>query len=109
MRADKIQTMLSAHEAALCLTIPACRYLTGFDYEDGGVLVTADTVYLLTDSRYIEAAKAAVKGMRCVACTGLLKTIETLLLEEGIQKLYVEQEISVAVSASSDITLVISE
>lgn len=96
MRAKKIQKTLAPHEAALCLTIPACRYLTGFDYEDGGVLLTADTAYLLTDSRYIEAAKEAVKGMQCVACQGVFKTLETLLAEKNIRTLYIEQSISIA-------------
>ncbi len=96
MRTVSIQKMLAPHEAALCLTIPACRYLTGFDYEDGGVLLTADTAYLLTDSRYIEAAKAEVQGMQCVSCKGLLKTVETLLADKNIQKLYIEQSVSLA-------------
>ncbi len=96
MRVDRIRHILAPDEAALCLTVPTCRYLTGFDYEDGGVLLTADTAFLLTDSRYIEAAKEAVQGMQCISCNGLLKTIETLLLEKGIQKLYVEQGISLS-------------
>ena len=36
------------------------RYLTGFAYTDGYVLITKDKNYLLTDFRYIEAAKATV-------------------------------------------------
>jgi len=32
------------------------RYLTGFDYSDGYVVVTRKTAYLLTDFRYIESA-----------------------------------------------------
>lgn len=96
MRTVSIQKMLAPREAALCLTMPACRYLTGFDYEDGGVLLTADTAYLLTDSRYIEAAKAEVQGMQCISCKGLLKTAEMLLAENDIQKLYIEQSVSLA-------------
>ncbi|MBP3381642.1 MAG: aminopeptidase P family protein [Clostridia bacterium] len=94
MHAEKIQKTLAPHEAALCLTVPACRYLTGFDYEDGGVLLTVDTAYLLTDSRYIEAARESVQGMQCVSCNGLLKTVEMLLDDNGIQKLYIEQSVS---------------
>ncbi len=96
MRADCIQKILAPQEAALCLTIPACRYLTGFDYEDGGVLLTANNAYLLTDSRYIEAAREAVQGMHCVSCSGIMKTVNTLLGENGIQRLYVESGISLA-------------
>ena len=36
------------------------QYLTGFDFSDGYVLVTLKGSYLLTDFRYIEAARAAV-------------------------------------------------
>ncbi|MBO7376651.1 MAG: aminopeptidase P family N-terminal domain-containing protein, partial [Clostridia bacterium] len=35
------------------------RWLTGFPYTDGLVVVTADRAVLLTDFRYIEAAKAS--------------------------------------------------
>ena len=35
------------------------RYLTGFNYTDGLVVVTASRAFLLTDFRYIEAAKAS--------------------------------------------------
>lgn len=35
------------------------RYLTDFDFHDGYVLVTASDAYILTDFRYIEAAKKA--------------------------------------------------
>lgn len=96
MRAENIQKILAPHQAALCLTVPACRYLTGFDYEDGGVLLTADTAYLLTDSRYIEAAKEAVPRMHCISCNGLMKTVDALLAEHNVQTLYVEQSISLA-------------
>ncbi len=36
------------------------RYLTGFDYTDGYVLVTRTKAYVLADFRYIEAARARV-------------------------------------------------
>ncbi len=35
------------------------RYITGFNYQDGLVLVTASRAVLITDFRYIEAAKAS--------------------------------------------------
>lgn len=34
------------------------RYLSGFDFDDGLVLVTIQKAYLLTDFRYVEAAQA---------------------------------------------------
>ncbi len=93
-RLRKIQTILQKGTAALCLSQPACRYLSGFDYTDGGVLLTADEAFLLTDSRYIEAAEETVKHMQCVSCTGLIKTVGALLEERGIQQLYLEHAIT---------------
>ncbi len=95
-RLRKIQTILNTDTAALCLSMPACRYLTGFEYTDGGVLLTADEAFLLTDSRYIEAANEAVTHMQCVSCTGLVKTIGKLLEDLGIHKLYLEQALTLS-------------
>ena len=47
---------------ALLLTDPiSCRYATGFLYHDGAALITRDNAWLLTDTRYFEAASNAVK------------------------------------------------
>ena len=47
---------------ALLLTDPiSCRYATGFFYTDGAVLVTPEKSWLLTDSRYTEAASLQVR------------------------------------------------
>lgn len=47
---------------ALLLTDPiSCRYATGFYFTDGAVLVTPEKSWLLTDSRYTEAASQQVR------------------------------------------------
>lgn len=46
------------------------RWLTGFPFEDGYVFVTKKDSYLLTDSRYIEAAEKAAKGVTVLQMTG---------------------------------------
>lgn len=46
------------------------RWLTGFPFEDGFVFVTRKESYLLTDSRYIEAAENAVKDVCVMQMTG---------------------------------------
>ena len=81
-------------EAALLLDKLNQRYLSGFDFDDGFVLVTQKNAYLITDFRYIEAAKAASAGfMEVVApergmlypyLTDALKAdgCKTVLLEE---------------------------
>ena len=47
-------------DAAILSSYVNIRYITSFDYQDGFVLVTKGKSYVLTDFRYIEAARAAV-------------------------------------------------
>lgn len=47
-----------ATDALLVTSAVNQRYVTGFDYSDGYALITKNAVYLITDFRYIEAAKA---------------------------------------------------
>ncbi len=55
--------MKAAGLDALLLTDPiSCRYATGFFFTDGAVLVTPEKSWLLTDSRYTEAASLQVRG-----------------------------------------------
>ena len=42
------------------------RYLTGFPYSDGYLLITQEQAYLLADSRYTEAARLSVSPDWCV-------------------------------------------
>ena len=46
------------------------RWLTDFNFEDGFILVTRKESYLLTDSRYIEAAENEAKGITVLQMTG---------------------------------------
>ena len=47
-------------DAAILSSYVNIRYITDFDYQDGFVLITKGKSYVLTDFRYIEAAKAVV-------------------------------------------------
>ena len=65
MRAKRIQKLQAAmkdkgFDALIVTSEINQRYLTGFAYTDGYVLITLNKCYLLTDFRYIEAAKATV-------------------------------------------------
>lgn len=65
MRAKRIQKLQAemakkGFDALVVTSEINQRYLTGFAYTDGYVLITKDKNYLLTDFRYIEAAKATV-------------------------------------------------
>ena len=78
------------------------RYLSGFAYTDGYMLILKDTAYLITDFRYIEAAKATVNAAECHAVmptpnTPMLPFILSLLKEHGVSTLtFEEDEVSVA-------------
>lgn len=71
------------------------RYLSGFDFDDGYVLVTQTASYLITDFRYVEAAKAAVPhGMQVVLYEGgqPVITLGTLLSDHGCRRVAIEEE-----------------
>ena len=59
-----IQDRLQAHglDAILLISPVNRRYATGFHSSDGAVLVSRRGACFITDSRYIEAARAAVTG-----------------------------------------------
>ena len=82
-------------DAALISSELHQRYLSGFNYTDGYILVTQKKAYLLTDFRYIEAAEAEVssedfdirmpKGMLLEMITIMdAENVKTLLIEENI-------------------------
>lgn len=58
-RKDKLLAALTPAADAMLVTHKKNQYyLTGFDFDDGYVLVTREKSYLITDFRYIEAAKS---------------------------------------------------
>ena len=60
---QKFQAALASLEldGALISSESGQRYLCDFPFSDGYLLITPDRAYLLTDSRYMEAAKEAVR------------------------------------------------
>ena len=68
------------------------RWISGFDYTDGYVFVTEKSAALITDFRYIEAAKAeADKGLKVVMPNGMLAEIDAIATNDGVKKIYVEE------------------
>ena len=68
------------------------KYLSGFDFSDGYIFVTPKESFLITDSRYIEAAKKQVSDMTVLLPNGnMLSTIEDLANENGITSILVEE------------------
>ena len=72
------------------------RYATGFAFTDGAVIVTREHAYLITDSRYVEAAEQAVSERTQVILFGqehrLVQCIQEILQNEKIEKLGAEEE-----------------
>lgn len=67
------------------------RYLSDFSYSDGYLLVTPSHAYLLADFRYIEAAKAAVKGFEIIRPEGsMLDGLGALIRENGLRQIALE-------------------
>lgn len=71
------------------------RYLTDFHFSDGYLLITEDDAILLTDSRYIEAAKASVKELESIAPpakTRMNNFLANLISEKKISRLAIEED-----------------
>lgn len=88
---DKLMAYLSEGEAFLVISPENRLYLTGFESTDGYLLVTAEESVFLTDSRYIEAARAKVTG--CTEIALLKNAAEDLngyIKSLNINKVYIE-------------------
>ncbi len=70
------------------------HYLSGFDFEDGIVLVLRNAAYLLTDFRYVEAARdQVVAGMQVLTPEGgHIEAIRTLLCDGNCAHVVVEED-----------------
>ena len=89
---EKIKRELSGQAFdAMMVTAPVnTRYLTGFAASAAVLLVTADDSWFFTDSRYIEAAKAAVKETHVLLTTNdkpYADLINPILKEHSISSL----------------------
>ena len=82
-------------DAMLLLSAVNRRYAAGFPSSDGALLVTRGDAWFFTDSRYIEAARAALTGVAEVGLTEMAKTRKDWLCERlaasGVQKLGIEE------------------
>jgi Xaa-Pro aminopeptidase len=93
---NKIQAKLSEHEIdALLVLSPANRqYATDFKSSAGLILITRNAGYVLTDFRYIEAAKTKIQGYTVEMSTKDKKNADWLkewLAAHGIKTLGFEQ------------------
>lgn len=94
---SRIQSFRSAlvaqgFDSAIISDVRNQRYLSNFDFEDGLVLVTLKSAYLLTDFRYEEAAHAQVKGMEVVLPKGgQIDCVRSLLTDDGCKRVAIEE------------------
>ena len=55
-------------DGAILSSTPSLRYLSGFDFHDGYILVAGKRAYLVTDFRYEEAARANASNEFEILC-----------------------------------------
>lgn len=70
------------------------RYVSGFDFSDGYVLILEKKAYLITDFRYVEAAKACVdpEDFIVVMPKGpMLGAVMNIASSEGVYNIYFEE------------------
>ncbi len=91
---DFRQALLKTAPAALVSDSLNQRYLTGFPVEDALVLVTDTEAYLLTDFRYLEAAKQQCDPAFTILTPeqGHLASVRGILEEGRIRSLLIEEE-----------------
>jgi len=83
----------------LIITKPAnITYATGFSGDDSWAVITAKTVYLVTDSRYIEQAQNQCPNCKIIQRTApMAKTVANLLKKlKSVQTVTVEKSTSLA-------------
>lgn len=88
----KIQETLEVGEAAIIKSPSNRFYLTDFNSSDGVVLLSKKKAIFLTDSRYIEKAKAVVKSCETLLFDKGISQIALLCKEQGIKKLFLETD-----------------
>ncbi len=75
-----IQQALGELPALVMMDAVSIRYASGFHIDDGAAVITKDKAWVITDSRYVEAASAAIRDME-VLCTERGRGVNTILGE----------------------------
>ncbi|MDR1735570.1 MAG: Xaa-Pro peptidase family protein [Oscillospiraceae bacterium] len=95
-RVDALKDAARSGAGAVLLTSPvARRYATGFNASAGVVLVTGGEGFFITDFRYIESARAQVKGFTVLLSTRentALKQVAEILKTRGITQVGYEAD-----------------
>ena len=81
----------SEFDAAIISSELNQRYISGFNYTDGYILIGKEKAFLLTDFRYIEAAQNEVKDFEILMPSGsMLSTLSELIGEYSYKKVAIE-------------------
>lgn len=93
-RLDRLVAQLPEEADGAFVTSQVCRlYLTGYNADTGFLLVTRGGCAFVTDSRYIEAATAALEGVcRAICYNKLGDSVRELCTEFGASTLLIESE-----------------
>ena len=80
-------------DGALISSEAGQRYLSDFPFSDGYLLITPEDAYLLTDSRYVEAAKEKAMGFEILLPEKrMTATLAELISEHKIDRLALEED-----------------
>ena len=84
----------NGYDAAIITDQLNQQYLSDFEFHDGVVLVLQKEAYLITDFRYVEAAKEnACEGMQVLTPEkGATDAICTLLVEHNCARVAIEED-----------------
>ena len=90
---EKVYNELASERALLVKSEINQRWLTDFDFTDGYVLVCKKNAYLITDFRYIEAAKnECAEGFEVLLHSGdMLGDVKAKLDENGVKTVMIEE------------------
>ena len=76
----QIQAALGELPALVMTDAVSIRYASGFHIDDGAAVISRDGAWVVTDSRYVEAATAAISDMQ-VLCTSRGRGVNVILGE----------------------------
>ena len=86
----QLQKKLPARAAGFVASPVGRRYCTGFASSDGMLLLCKEEALFLTDSRYIEAAQAAVTAVPVEEKRDGKKQLDDFCKRHGVKRLFVE-------------------
>ena len=99
-RIARVQKTLPPRAAALVTDPVSRRYLTGFDSSDGVLFIAPQAALLLTDSRYVEAARQSVTACPVEELADAPKQLREVCAQHRVKRLFVEtQRVTLAQAA----------